>query len=77
MNEFLVAPEKVVHFRNELHPQPTGSNNGVGVGACSADLSVILVVTGSIYHSKAYNVKHILPQSDQSQAAWTTKCSVM
>lgn len=49
---------------------------GEGV-PCSADLTVILVVTGNIHHSGASNVKHILPQLDQSQAAWTTKCPVM
>lgn len=42
-----------------------------------ADLTVILVVTGNIHHSRATNVKHIVPQLDQSQTAWTTKCPVM
>lgn len=50
---------------------------GGGEGACSGDLTVILVVTGNIDHSGASNAKHILPQLDQSQAAWTTKCPVM
>lgn len=48
-----------------------------GGGPCSADLTVILVMTGSIHHSGASNAKHIPPQLDQSQAAWTTKCPVM
>lgn len=42
-----------------------------------ADLTVILVVTGNIHHSRATNVKHIVPQLDQSQTSWTTKCPVM
>lgn len=46
-------------------------------GPCSADLTVILALTGNIHHSGASNVKHILPQLDQSQAVWTTKCPVM
>lgn len=48
-----------------------------GWGCCSADLTVILAMTGNIHHSGASNVKHILPQLDQSQAVWTTKCPVM
>lgn len=53
------------------------SQYGGVVGPCSADLTVILVVTESIHHSEASNAKHILPQPDQSQASWTTKCPVM
>lgn len=48
-----------------------------GVGSCSADPTVILVVTGNIHHRGASNAKHIPPQPDQSQAAWTTQCPVM
>lgn len=53
------------------------SQYGGVVGPCSADLTVILVMTESIHHSEACNAKHILPQPDQSQASWTTKCLVM